>query len=224
MVFDFRKWITIEMDGVISKCATQEEPLVAHVINSDTPLEFTSMRNAADITKQYPTILFNVANGVVRSARASIPVEQTSERFNAKIWLEKIFNAVGIDVAANKCETKKDWSVCEHPSMNENVDASNLGRIQKEAKSIFDSLCERRAQHVHESGETMMRTIADLRAKLDTELTEGEINALFATIKQLQEDLRNNVIAVPIATKKSLLNELAALNKTVTIKQREAIR
>lgn len=212
------------MDEVISNCATQEEPLVVHVINSDTPLDFASMRNAADMTKQYPTILCNVANGLVRSARASIPTEQTSERFNAKIWLENTFNAVGIEVAGNDCRTRNDCSVCDHPDMNENFDASELGRIQKEAKSIFDSLCVRRAKPVHESGETMMRTMAELRAKLDTELTEAELNAFPATIKRLRRDLGNNAVAVPLRTKEGLLNELKALDKTVTIKLRQAMR
>lgn len=209
---------------MISECASLEEPLVVHVINSETPLEYALLRDAADVTKQYPTILFNVSRGLVQSARASIPVGQTSERFNAKIWLENTFNAVGLKIDVNRCGTKDKCSVCDLPSMHENFDAPELGRIQEKAKSIFDSLCDRRAQLVYESEETMICTMAELRAKLDTELTEAELNALLATMKQLQQDLRNNTVAVPFATKQGLLKELKALDKTLTTKRREAIR
>lgn len=123
---------------MISKCATQKEPLVVHFINSALPLDHTSMRTVTDMTKQYPTILFNVSNGLIKSARSSIPIEQTSERFDAKIWLEDTFNAVGIDGAGSDCRTRYDCSVYDYPSMNEKFDAAKLDRIQKQAKLIFE--------------------------------------------------------------------------------------
>lgn len=124
---------------MISKCASKEEPFVVHFINSAKPLGYDVMRIATDMTEQYPIILFNVSNGQVRSARSSIPKKQTSERFDAKKWLEDTFNAVGmrIDVTGNDCRTRNDCSVCDYPSMNENVDAAEISRIQKEAEMIF---------------------------------------------------------------------------------------
>lgn len=96
--------------------------------------------------------------------------------------------------------------------------------IRRNKTYEITAVCGQRAQIVHENGQTMMRTMAELRAKLDTELTEAEINAFPATIKRLGRDLRNNVVAVPLKTKEGLLNELKALDKTVIIKLRQAIR
>lgn len=94
--------------------------------------------------------------------------------------------------------------------------------IRRNKSYEITAVCGRSAQIAYENQQTMMRSMAELRAKLDTELTVAELKALIATIKGLKCDLGNN--SVPFATKESSLNELESLHKRVTMKLREEIR
>lgn len=96
--------------------------------------------------------------------------------------------------------------------------------IRRNKTYEITAVCGQRAQFVHENGQTMMRTMAELCAKLDTELTVAELNALIATIKRLKYDLNNISDAVPFTTKENSLNELERLDKRVNMKLRERMR
>lgn len=135
-----RKWMTAELNDVMSKCAKQDKPLIAHVFNSAAPMEFILMRNATDLTDQYPTILFNVSDGQLVSARASIPAKYTTDRFNAEIWLKETVAAVGITIEVGKNRAGKSggsvYNLMKVPD-GEIIDATELSDIHMQAEMIF---------------------------------------------------------------------------------------
>lgn len=128
------------MNNVMADCQRLAEPVVVHIIESAVPLEFILMRDAMEISKQFPTILFNTSNGRVVSSRASVPIQVVSERFDARIWLKETLAGVGISIDRGKCRIKSDCSVFDlrDISSGRTVDTRELGGIQARAKSIFE--------------------------------------------------------------------------------------
>lgn len=128
------------MNDVLSKCAELHEPIVVHVIDSVNPLEIILLREATDLAKQYPTILFNISNGRLVSTRASIPTQYTSERFDAGIWLKETLDAAGLIVKINKNNIKDNCSVStvERIPGGKHLNAAKLDIIQSMAKKIAE--------------------------------------------------------------------------------------
>lgn len=125
---------------MLSNCAELHEPIVVHVIDSGNPLEIILLREANDMVKQYPTILFNVSNGRLVSTRASIPTTYTSERFDAHIWLKETMDAAGLIAEINKNNIRDNCSVSfvlKFPD-DEHFNAEKLSHIQSIAKKIAE--------------------------------------------------------------------------------------
>lgn len=135
-----RKWIATEMDNILTNRAKYNEPIVVHTINSVNPLEIILIRNAIAMAEQFPTVLFNVSNERLVSARASLPMKYSSERFNAEIWLKETFDAAEVKVARGMHKIKSDCSVCGLKDVSESgvFDATKIAHIQSAAKLIFE--------------------------------------------------------------------------------------
>lgn len=84
------------------------------------------------------------------------------------------------------------------------------------------AVCGRNAQLAHENGEALLSTMADLRAKVNTELTETELYELLATIKRVKRDLCDN--DVPFTFKKNALEYLETIDRPINLKLRESLR
>lgn len=123
---------------MLSVCKQRNEPFAVHVINSGVPLEFVLMRDATNLAKDFPVMLFCVANGRLVSARATIPTKYTADQFNAQIWLSQTIAAVKLPLRCAEVRKKTDCTVCNLMDVPDDVvvDATTLIALQTRAKEI----------------------------------------------------------------------------------------
>lgn len=134
-----RKWIKADLNEALSQCAGSAKPCIVHFIRSQLPLEPLLLRDATELTKDVPTIVFNVCDQRMIGGRAIVPQKFVNENFDSGKWMSETLNSAQIDAVSGDGTLRGGYSICnllKIPSEDELFDAEKITQIQELARSI----------------------------------------------------------------------------------------
>lgn len=93
--------IEIEMNAVLAERPKEESPFIVHNISSGALMEDVKLQKATRLCSDRPILVMCVSGGQMK-ARACVPQQFTSDKFNAQLWLEEVARTFKGTVAAPK--------------------------------------------------------------------------------------------------------------------------
>lgn len=96
-----KEFIEIEVNTVLQDRPKEEYPFIVHNLTSSALMEDVKLQKATRLCPDRPILVMCVTGDLVK-ARACVPAQLTSDKFNAERWLAKVANIFKGSVAAPK--------------------------------------------------------------------------------------------------------------------------
>lgn len=211
-----REMIVSEMIDILSKRIDDNKAFVIHVLSTAEGLEDSLITDAEQVCQDLPVIILNVTNGKIVHARASVPIKYTTNKFNAKHWMEVLGNALNIKCQANK--KKKQFAVCTFSDIPDNrFSASDLEAAIESAsiaaEEAFTEIVRVDQDNRNIQEEDLIMRLGHVQKKLENEENVTKLIGLEAETKQLRNHIKNNLFVY--TTKKKFIAEIANLEEEI---------
>lgn len=211
-----RKTILSEMIEVLSKRTENNESFIIHVLNTSEALEESLMADAERVCHDLPVIIINVANNKIVHGRASIPLKYTTNKFNAKHWIQELGQLLNIACQANK--KKKQFALCSFidvpdkeftPSeLKKAVEKATIAAREAFTKLVSDDERDRSSQE-----EDLIAQIEDVRKRVESETNLNGLVNLEARSKEIRNYMKNNIFLY--TTRQRCMTELTDIDEQI---------
>lgn len=184
--------ILSEMTDVLTKRAENNESFIVHVLNTSEALEESLMSDAERVCHDLPVIILNVSDNKIFHGRASIPIKYTTNKFNAKHWIEEIGQLLNITSQSNK--KRKQFAISKFIDIpNKEFSPKELKHALDKAKAVaqqaFDEVVSSDEQNRNLSEENLITRIKNLKERL---VNEKELSNLIE-MKAQSDDIKNHM-------------------------------
>lgn len=188
--------ILSEMIDVLTKRTENKESFIVHVLNTSEALEESLMSDAERVCHDLPVIILNVADNKIIHGRACIPIKYTTNKFNAKHWIQEIGQLLNITSQSNK--KKKHFAISKFVDIpNKEFSPKELKHALNKAKAVaqqtFADVVSSDEQNRNLSEENLMSRINNLRGRL---VNEKELSNLIE-MKAQSDDIKNQIKNTP---------------------------
>lgn len=211
-----REGILSEMVEVLNRRDQRNEAFIIHVLNTKEPLEETLMADAERVCHDLPVIILNVSKGKIIHGRACIPIRYTTNKFNAKYWIQELGNLLDIKCQANK--KKKQFAVCSFLDIPDKEFSSTQLKAALEKATIVaqeaftDLVSADQTERVSQEGKLVAR-IDGVRQQLKSENDVNSLVELETQSKGIRDDMKNNLYLY--TTKMKCMAELTCVDEEI---------
>lgn len=211
-----REDILSEMVNVLNRRDQRAEAFIIHVLNTKEPLEETLMADAERVCHDLPVIILNVSNDKIIHGRACIPIKYTTNKFNAKYWIQELANVLNIKCQANK--KKKQFAICSFSEIpNREFSSTQLKTALEKAtivaqEAFTDLVLADHTERISQEGNLIAR-IDGVRQQLKNENNVNSLIELDTQSKGIRNDMKNNLYLY--TTKIKCMAELTCLDEEI---------
>lgn len=215
--------VITEMMGALTKRTENNESFVIHVLNTAEDLDETLMTDAEQVCHDLPVIVLNVSNNKIVHGRASIPMKYTTNKFNAKHWMEKLGKEMNIECEANR--KKRKLAICGFTNIpDKQFTTSELQTAVENAKIAaklaFDKIVEADQNDRNNQEQKLLARIDVVKQKFDQANNVPKLIELDAEMKLIRGDIKNGLFIY--TTKKKCIDDLVQMNEQM-LEMRESI-
>lgn len=211
-----RESIITEMTSILKNRIENNDAFVIHVLNTVEGLEDSLISDAEQVCHDLPVILLNVSDNKIVHGRASIPIKYTTNRFNAKHWMEELGKLLNIGCQSNK--KKKQLAVCTFSDIpDKQISMSDLKMALEKAKmaarNAFNKLvaADENQRSIQEND--LIKRINVVKQKLANEDSVPKLVELEAETKRIRNHIKNNLFVY--TTKKKCMADLLHLDEQI---------
>lgn len=211
-----RESIIKEMTSILKSRIENNDAFVIHVLNTDEGLEDSLISDAEQVCHDLPVILLNVSDNKIIHGRASVPIKYTTNRFNAKHWMEELGKSLNIGCQSNK--KKKQLAVCtfsEIPDKRYSISDLRvaLEKAKVAAQNAFNKLIAADQNDRSTQENDLLNRINVVKQKLENEDNVPKLVELEAETKQIRNHIKNNLFVY--TTKKKCMADLLHLDEKI---------
>lgn len=211
-----RKSILSEMTEVLVKRGLNNESFVIHVLNTEEGLEESLISDAERVCHDLPVIILNVSNNKIIHGRASIPIKYTTNKFNAKHWIQELADTLKIKCQSNK--KKKQFSICNFLEIpDKQFTSSELDSALEKAKAIaqkiFNTTVSADQQERNSQEAKLIARIDGVRKSLENKNDVNSLVELETQSKDIRNHMKNNLFLY--TTKAKCLIELTEIDEQI---------
>lgn len=127
--------LVAQMLNVLDGRTMNNESFIVHVLDTEQPLEESSVAGAMRVCEDLPALILNVSDGQIVAGRANIPLKFANKEFNTKHWLDECVGALGLkSEPAVKKELYFSSRLTKKP--RHKIDGANLDMAVARAKAV----------------------------------------------------------------------------------------
>ncbi|XP_055315082.1 alanine--tRNA ligase, mitochondrial [Sitodiplosis mosellana] len=211
-----RKSILSEMVDVLAKRDINNESFIIHVLNTQEGLEDALIADAERVCQDLPVIILNVSNNKIIHGRACIPIKYTTNKFNAKHWIEVMADSLKIKCKSSK--KKKQFAICSFHEIPEKEFSQNelntaLVKAKARAQKAFDAVvsADRSERDLHEA--RLIARIDGVRKSLENETNVSCLVELEKQSKEIRDHMKNNLFLY--TTRAKCMTELTDIDEKI---------
>lgn len=211
-----RKNILSEMVDVLEKRDLNNESFVVHVLNTEEALEESLIADAERVCHDLPVMILNVSNNKIIHGRACIPIKYTTNKFNAKHWIEEMANLLKIKCQSNK--KKKQFAICSFHEIPEKEFSSNelstaLAKAKSTAQMAFNAIVSADQNERDSQGAKLIARIDGVRKSLENHTNVNSLVELEIVSKEIRNHMKNNLFLYTIRMK--CMTELTEIDEKI---------
>lgn len=211
-----RKNILSEMVDVLEKRDSNNDAFVVHVLNTQEALEESLIADAERVCHDLPVIILNVANNKIIHGRACIPIKYTTNKFNAKHWIEEMAKLLNITCQSNK--KKKQFAICsfhEIPDKEFSTVELNtaLGKAKSTAQTAFHAIVSADKHERDSHGAKLTARIDGVRKSLENQTNVNSLVELEIESKEIRNHMKNSLLLY--TTRMKCMTELTEIDERI---------
>lgn len=211
-----RESVISEMISILSKRIENNDAFVIHVLNTSEALEDSLITDAEQVCHDLPVIILNVSDNRIVHGRASVPTKYTTNKFNAKHWMEELGKSLNIKCQPNK--KKKHFALCTFLDIPDKQFSSSeleaaLKNAKEAAQNTFTKMVMADQNDRNTQEEDLIMQIDGVKKKLEHEENVPKLVELEAETKQIRNHIKNNLFIY--STKKKCIAEIALIDEKI---------
>lgn len=212
-----RQSILSEMIDILAKRDLNNESFIIHVLNTQEGLESSLISDAERVCHDLPVIILNVSNNKIIHGRASIPIKYTTNKFNAKHWIQELADSLKIKCQSNK--KKKQLAICSFLEIPDKEFSSSelkiaLDKAKEIAQKAFDTVVTADQNERNSQEAKLIERIDDMRKSLENE--NNNLNSLIeleTQSKEIRNHMKNNLFLY--TTKAKCMTDLTDIDERI---------